>query len=282
MPNPNKPSSLNPGHFVSSIRRDERFLGNLPKTNYESMPADEKRESIQRAIAAGAISISERLRKERGEYDLDANLYSLVAGLHDFHEGSIVMDQLRDEYGSAHHMPAKEKQDFYDHKERITEFNHVLREVINAGASKFNFDELLTFMTTMYVAANGREGMNSFHSQARMAIIGMRNEVAVEQLLISGGVEYDLGTQDQDSKGGDVVIQGVLIDVKASERSAENAKLKARQSGRNPDRIVWSHITFEDYEGRLTLPAQKNEEVLQALLPDLRKALASEGQQLAA
>ncbi|MDN5275231.1 MAG: hypothetical protein JWP06_1132 [Candidatus Saccharibacteria bacterium] len=282
MTNPNTPQVLNPGRFVTSIRHDSEFLGGLPKAEYQSMPQDQKRESMQRAIAAGALSIAERLEKEHGEYDLDANLYKLVAGLDDFHRGSVAMDQLRDEYGSPHYMPPPEKQDFYDHKDKITEFNHVLREVINAGASRFNFDELLIFMTNMYIASSGSKDAQSFHAQARMTIVGMRNEVAIEQLMIAAGVEYNLGTAAQDSVGGDIVIQGVLIDVKASEKSAEKAKQKAKRSGRNQDRIVWSHIEFADYEGGLMLPYKKNDEILQKLLPDLRIALASEQQQLSA
>jgi hypothetical protein len=284
MTNPNIPQVLDPGRFIPSIRRNDEFISSLPRASFESMAESEKRESIRRAVAAGAISIAEGLEKKHGGYDLDANLYKLVAGLNDFHEASVIMDELRDEYDSAYYMPPKEKRIFYDHKDKITEFNHVLKEVINVGASRFDFEALLTFMTNMYVAGSRpeHEEAESFHSQARFAIIGMRNEVAVEQLLIAGDIDHEPGTKRQDDEGGDIVVQTVFIDLKASEKSAEKAKRRARMAGRNPDLVVWSHIYLEDFEGQLALPYRKNEEILGRLLPDLKKALASEGEQLAA
>lgn len=270
------PDTLDPNRFTSTIRRQPEFLEELPQREvFSKLAPEKKREYIQRAIAASALSIAGRIEKKKGEYDLDANLYRLVGELGDFYDDQRTLESLREQYDSPRFMPDSERQLFYDAKENITQFNHTLREVINVGAAQFNFNDLLTFMTNMHIASNGRDTTGAFHEQARTAIIGMRNEMAFEQVLISGDYDYELGSVEQDATGGDFIIEGVPIDIKASERTAEEARDKARHEGRNPDLILWSHIHFEDYEGKLTLPYKKNADVLARVEGDIKQAISS-------
>lgn len=268
-------TTLDPRRFTQSIRDTPRFREELPDTPFAELTPEARRESLLRAVASGAISIADTLERQRGEYDLDANLYRLVGNLNSFHEGSLVIDRLREQYQTPRYMPRAEKKTFYDNKGRVTEFNHILREVINAGASRFGFNNLLTFMTNMNAASGNRENTGEFHAQARAALVGMRNEIAVEQVLIGAGIDYELGTLEDDAEGGDIIIENIPIDIKASLNATQRAQEKARQFGRDPNRIIWSHIQFEDYEGQLTLPYRLNGAVYAKMKPDLDKALHS-------
>lgn len=262
-------SPLDPHLFAGIIHRDPEFLRSMPQIPVGERNQVEFREQRQRALANGAIAIADRLERKNGEYDLNANLFRLVGQLGDFQRDTDIVDSLRKKYGKISQMPNDIKDRFRSHKTRLTEFNHTLHEVINAGASKFNFDQLLEFMTTMYMATGNRDDVGDFNSNARSAIVGMRNEMAVEQLLIAGGYDYTLGTVEQDAEGGDVIVEGIPIDLKASKFAEERAKQRAQENGYYHDNILWSHIEFQDYDGQLTLPYNKVDEILARLKPDL-------------
>jgi hypothetical protein len=270
-------TALNPAQFAGTIRRQPEFLRSLPQERYEALPVNERREQMQQAMAKGALSLANKLEKEHGEYNLDANLYRLIGSLSSFRQNSHELGALRDKYGGVHSMPAAIKDRFYRCKEEVTEFNHVLREVINASASRFGFNDLLTFMTTMQTASGGREGIEEFQQDARSALVGMRNEMAFEQLLIHAGLDYEIGTLEQDAAGGDFIIEGIPVDVKASQAAADQARERSRSGGYDASGIIWSHIHFEDYEGQLTLPYEKNDEVFARLKPELDRILHPQG-----
>jgi len=267
---------LEPNRFTTSIRQTSEFLRALPnKEGFSELAPKTRHARIQDAIAKGAIERANQLEQDHGEYNLDANLYRLIGSLDSFYRDSQTLDQLRQQYGTSRYMPPKEKQEFYDSKDSVTDFNHIIREVINAGASKFDFDSLLMFMTRMQVASGNRENLDEFRTQTRQAVIGMRNEVSFEQVLIANGIEYTLGTREQDAEGGDIIMEEVPLDLKASRIAAEQAQEKARRAGRNPNRIIWSHISFKDYRGELILPYELNSKVFAEVKPDLDKALHS-------
>lgn len=276
-------SLLSPRRFTSAISNDPEFLGALPKIDFRNLDPAERRAHQQRAIARGALSISRRLEHEKGEHDLDAHLYKLVGKLDSFYSGSRAIDELRNRYGTPRSMPPNVRQEFYHKKEDVTEFNHTLHEVMNVGArplGKTGFNDLLGFMTKMHVAAHGRETADDFYKKARETIIGIRNEMGTEQVLIAGGVDYEIDPE-MDRFGGDITVNNVPIDVKASPTSAKHAQEKARLEGRNPDTIIWSHINFEDFEGRLDLPRDTATAIFSKLKPDLDKAVRSHHTQLA-
>jgi hypothetical protein len=272
---------LNPNRFITRIRTSNEFLGALPKTDLRELDQDKREHALHRAIAASALSLAEHEKKESG-HDLDANLFEMVSGLQGFYESSRTLDTLRDRYGSPKNMPPAEKDRFYDSKDTIIEFNDTLVEVINSGASQFDFGELLTFMTNIFSASNSfgdqhasRHRTADFNARARESLVGMRNEMAVEQLLIAGGVEFRRGTVEEDSKGGDYFIEDVPIDFKSDEYSAQRARMRTEENGYDGSGIVWSHVNFEDFEGKLMLPYEKCVTIFAKLKPDLDAAIAA-------
>jgi hypothetical protein len=282
---------LRPSHILHEIQTSEAYLEEKSRANEEDRRllnsgetlSDKDNERInqmrtkarQRALAKGALSIASELEAEHGEYDLRANLFALVGNLESFYESSQKLDTLREKFDSPYTMPPDVRYSFYKIKDQVTEFNHALREVINAGTSKFNFAELLDFMTTIHVANGGQETAHSFHQNAREALVGMRNEMAYEQALILAGIPYELGDIEDEARGGDFIIMRTPIDVKSSPEATEQAKKIARQHGRNPDLIIWSRLSFADFKGALTLPHERALGLANDIKSDIRTAVLS-------
>jgi hypothetical protein len=99
----------------------------------------------------------------------------------------------------------------------------------------------------------------------------MRDEMAFEQVLIAAGIPYSRGDKKDDGTGGDFIIDDIPIDLKSSENSAREAQKKALRERRDPRRIIWSHISFDDFDGRLTLPYEATEAIFARLKPDLAR-----------
>jgi hypothetical protein len=268
---------LNPDRFVSRIQTHADFLSRLPRTSPDEYSEKARGRFFHRAIAARAFR-SPVTKQPPQKQSLDANLFKLAAGLKDFYEDSRTLDYLRNRYGRPQNMPPRDKDRFYDSKLTIISFNDTLVEVIDAGASQFDSEELLTFMTDVFSATNGGQHASDFRERAREAIVGMRNEMAVEQILAAGGVDFRRGTAKEDSKGGDYFIEGVPFDFKSNEDSARRARMRAEEGGYDSGTILWSHVTPEDFEGKLTLPYDKRVTIFAELKPELDAAIASHKQ----
>lgn len=269
------PLDLHPRRFVTAIRTQEGFLESLPTENFRGMEPSKKREHLQRAIASSAFTIANEREQTHGDSDLDAHLFRLVGSLGSFYEGAQTLDTLGQRYRSRRDMSPGAARKFATSKEDVISFNHTLREVINVGASKLSFDDLLQFMVKMHVESGGRESMQSFEQQARNRLVGMRDEMAFEQMLIAGDVNYRIGEPEEDAIGGDFIVEGIPIDVKSSEFTARDAKRRATERNRNPHRIIWSHIRPQDYNGRLTLTYDQSKALFSEIEPELAQAIPS-------
>lgn len=263
-------TTLQPRKYAEAIRTS----GSFDETMQHASESEPKQSRIHRAIAKGALSLAEQRETERGEHDLDANIFRLVSTLDTFYESTTKLNEIRNRYRGAY-MPDTVRREMKKHKAGVIEFNDALQETINAGASKFDFHELLHFITSMRAMSSGPENLDDFHERAKESLIGIRNEMAFEQVLIYAGVDYRLGTAEEDAKGGDFIVQGTPIDVKASEFSATRAQQNAKRNGYDGSGIVWSHIRFDDFDGKLMLPFEKCEAVWRELEPELVNATGS-------
>ena len=206
---------------------------------------------------------------------LKAALARLTFFIHNFEHSYKELGEIRGAYRGSRlrFMKPKIRHEFKEAKKDIRHFNDALRDVIeNSGDMTFN--ELMDFLATAYTTAHG-ESPNSFINHARDTLIGARNEVAFEQILTTAGIKFDKGTDQDDARGGDVLIEDVRIDTKTSWLKTERTKASARARGYNPDRIIWSHINQEDYDGKLTLPLYKLRELAKKVQPDVERAVAS-------
>jgi hypothetical protein len=268
---------LDPERFITRIQTNARFLDRLPKTSRQEPLEGERGHSFHRAIATRAFR-SHLTKQQVTKPSLDTSLFKLAAGLKDFYEDSRTLDYLRDHYGRPQNMSPSDRDRFYDSKSTIINFNDTLVEVIDVGAAHFDSEELLTFMTDVFAATSGQHHASDFRERAREAIVGMRNEMAVEQILTAGGVEFRRGTAKEDSKGGDYFIEGVPIDFKSNEDSTRRARMRAEEGGYDSSAILWSHVTPEDFGGELTLPYDKRLAIFAELQPELDAAIAAHKQ----
>lgn len=254
---------LNAPRFAARIQSARRLMERFPKKqgNY-----------LHRSIATQALP-HQVAKRQAQEYSLDANLFRIASSLDDFYQDSRTLDYLRHRYGNPHYMPPGEKDRFYNSKATIINFNDTLVEVIDSGASQFDFDQLLGFMTEIFSATHDDRQVADFHERAREAIVGMRNEMAVEQLLTAAGIEFRRGTAEEDSKGGDYFIENIPFDFKSNETSAQKARMRAEEGGYDGSAILWSHIHPEDFDGKLKLSRQKCVEILAQLKPELNAVI---------
>jgi hypothetical protein len=242
---------LYPRSIIHNLTTSRPFVEQLANADIQELPPEDRRHFLGRAMANAAIEKSEQFANVPGK-DLEADMYSLIGCMPDFFESQRVLDDIREKYKHPHDVPPDIKQAVHGAKKNLIRFNHALHEVVNSGASAYDFDGLLDFMTTMHGVSHP-ESITEFRLYAKSALNGVRNEMAFEQILLANGIDYMQGTPEEDAMGGDFIIDGVPIDVKASLHKVE----KTRRRARDPHRIIWSHITQEDFDGGLTLPFEK-------------------------
>lgn len=206
----------------------------------------------------------------------DAALLEVISRIHSFEQSYRELGKIRSMYNGARirFMDSKTRQKFKEAKRTIRGFNDALRLYIEKNGAHMTFNELVDFLTAKYISAHG-ESPYGFANHLRDTLVGARNEVAFEQILAAAGITFDKGTDNDDARGGDVLVDDVRIDTKTSWQKTERAKAEALAYGYNADRIVWSHVESEDYEGQLTLPLAKLRELAKKVRPDIEQAVAS-------
>lgn len=271
--------SLDLHRLSESVLRNPAYAEGLPRQNLAELSDDDRRAVRRNAMAHSAMSLSQQREKDHGPYDLDANLYQLMAATEPFFEAQHNIDDFRFRTKDVdwRTVPQEDKADYRQARQTLTDFNHIVREIIEIGGGKFNFNQLVTFMTNVHIANGGAKSANAFAQMAESCVSGMRVEVGDEQALIHSGIEFEVGTKDQDIHGGDFFIDGVGFDIKHSQNRVEKERAIARSRGDDPNVIIWSHIEDDYFNGQLILPADKNDIVARGLLADIKKVIGNEG-----
>jgi hypothetical protein len=278
-----KNDALNPQRFNSQISRTPEMLRGMSQLSSEELTPEEVRARRINAIGNGASALALSHENKDGESNLDSHIFNLIAHLHDFYEAQKSIDAFREKYNEVKHrnIDPVELNAYKADKQAITEFNHILRNVIEEGADYFNFSELLQFMTQEYKSISGASNVRGFYDAARMSIAGMRSEVAVEEILEENGVDFTQGTLEDDARGGDFIINDTRIDIKAGRFNTTMSQLKATEGGYSHEQIVWSRIEFEDFEGNLRLSTQVKKRVAKYLIPSINQAAGTDYQAIA-
>lgn len=270
-----KTSPLDLDRLNKAIRSNSAHFESPNNHNVVNLDAYRRRRN---ALASSAIALAHRREAEHGPDDLDSYLYQLIGETEPFYNAQLDLDTFREEteHMNWHDVPEHEKELFNHNREVVTTYNDTVHEIIELGAAKFNFDELVNFMTDAHVSAGGGDSADHFYQMAHSTVVGMRTEVSVGRLLRHNGIDYTLGSRDQDIRGGDIFIAGVPLDLKTTEFSVTKEKRKAKQRHRDPKRIIWAGIHEEDYRGGLVLPRDKYDEVSSRLMPQIRSAIGAD------
>lgn len=251
MQNKNKDPFLNHREYVTDIAKQPEFQANRPERGAESNEAYIRQMRV--AVGMGAIAAARHLKQERSGFDVKPRVLDMVAKLPDFHDTQQRLESYQQKYQEKR-SPRAEYQQFKKDKESVIEFNHTIRDVIESSNDRFDFNELLNFMTNMHMSINGPESRHEFYQKTRDVLFGVRNEIATEAALLRySDYDIEMGDAEDDATGVDMYINGVPFDIKNSQGSVNHARDKAREYGRNPDLIIWSYIDMEDFDGKLTL-----------------------------
>jgi hypothetical protein len=270
---------LNPQRFLTQIGRTPEVMTGMSRRPGEELTPEEVRARRIAALGNGASALA-RSKEKISATRLEANLFDIIANVNDFYEAQNSLDVFRNTHGATplQEINSDEVDAFKADKQTITRFNHLILDVIDASAvtnpnePNINFQDLVRFMTQQYAIISGEGNTAKFQAMARSTVLGMRNEFAVEQILIKNGVEFDSGNEKDDARGGDIIVNNMRIDLKASEDRAAAAQARAIENGYNPDRIIWSQIRSGDFRGELTLPPEAEERIAQDLIPLINRA----------
>lgn len=270
-----KSSPLDLDRLNKAIRNNSEYFESTSRHNVVDLDTYRRRRN---ALASSAIALAHRRETEHGPDDLDSYLYQLIGETEPFYNAQLDLDTFRDEtkHLNWRDVPEHEKELFNRNRKIVTTYNDTVHEIIELGAAKFNFDELVNFMTDAHVSAGGSSSAEDFYQMAHSTVVGMRTEVSVGRLLRHNGIDYTLGSRDQDIRGGDIFIAGVPLDLKTTEFSVTKEKRKAKQRHRDPKRIIWAGIHQEDYRGEIVLPRDKYDEVSKRLMPQIRAAVGAD------
>lgn len=269
----NTPKELQIHPLNNKIADSDEFVTRRNSIDMTKLPPNEARRRRIAIVSGAALAISNRLVKERHQLDFEANIFALTAELPSFYDSQKIVDLLRERYPNGpHSMPQGERDRLKRNKDTVTHFNHTLRQAIEVGALKMTMNELVTFMTTQYAVMTQSQDTQYFYNESHATAYGMRDEVAVEQILIKYGVDFKTGEEEDDEHGGDIIVNGVNIDLKSTRQAAERAKAKQKRFGYDDSHIVYSGIEDSDYRGQLYLPAEAEERIAKTLIPRILEA----------
>lgn len=274
----NNSQLLDTQRLITPLVSHHDYLLNLPRLD---VMGDERHARDQRnwAIRFGAHALQHETVRRDGEHSLDASLYTLIANITPFYDGQRELDAYRTKYEHIDHrtIPEDERQRFYEAKLDVGVFNDALKGVIEAGAHKFNFNELLAFVTNMYGEIEGPHNLEYFNDAARGALVGMRSEVAFEEMMNVLGIECQPADPIDDTKYKydarvklPYATKFEKVDVKTSEFAVDDAWERAAKY--NDDVIpIWPHVSEDDFKGQLSLSYDVLTKKAPAVLADLEK-----------
>jgi phosphoribosylpyrophosphate synthetase len=243
-------NALDPSHIVHKIRTSETFA--------RAQNHPEARKLTQEGRTRASIRMAANVLKEAkpsGRLTMDGHAMNITGQLTTLNESIHTLKDLEDN-GASH----REKITALTH---IAKFNHAVKEMIDENSS-LTFSEVFTFIMTMNQAINGRqtkEDTEAFSTEIRGRLVGMRHEIAVEQMLgYMHDVEYEDATIEDDLNGADIFVSlnglpMLPLDIKASWNTAQIKKTNARLHGADANHIIWSHIDDEDFNGTFRIPA---------------------------
>ena len=146
---------------------------------------------------------------------------------------------------------------------KLTQFNHVLRDVIDNATHSCETWKSIPSVSDMM---NGLEAVSAGNKHAhnkqyrmdmlRTTVVGIRNEVLFMRVLDEAGIAYEPGTANQDVRGIDMIVNGKLIDLKSSEDNAQRARQCAEKY--NDEKIIFfPGVEKFEYHNRLMLPKEE-------------------------
>ncbi len=274
---PLKNNPLDVAMIAERVLESNEFQQELEKERKENQQEHKAGKHIDNlavaSLAARVISIG--IEKDQGEPDLQSRALAVFSRVKKYHESQQWLNTMRDTYPG--NMPFEVRREFQDRKRKIRLFNRDLKALMKDGADQFTFDDILRFLTDSHKVV-GQKDDDEFYEMAESAVRGMRNELVVEQLFEEAGIEYVVGTSQQDAKGGDYFVNGVGLDFKSSILGLRTAQERAVRHGHDPDLIIDTGARADDFldaQGNdlLRLPPERAAEIAKTFIPKVLNAV---------
>jgi len=242
MPEHQKPALRNPTNYFNGLERTDEYLGAIAKTGDRA-----------KSLGHAASVFSERMGKDESpsiEKQQDMYAVQLLAQLPKFLEGNLAIDK-----DKSHTHLSKAEVD--RHMTDIILFNHTLRDMIDMFPGLKVID-ITRFIKTAALDMYGRNEAVYAEQSTRQALVGMQNEVGLEQILwqIEGVDDVIKATVSQERHGIDMTVayrdQKLTLDAKASSKGVDEAYgkwLNNFSRGREGGYPIWTRINYEDFEG---------------------------------
>ena len=231
----------------------------------ETTDGDRRRAAIR--IAATAL----KGEQTSGYLSPEGHAMNITAQLTTFNEAYQVLNRAkREQIGSREKNQARRK---------VSEFFHAVKDMVDSNPS-LQFNDVSSFILTMNQVVNGRASSGpDFEHEVRTRLVGMRHEIAAEQMLgYMPDVEYRESTIDEDLKGADLFISidgspMTRVDIKASKETAERERDNALRNGYSAGYIVWSHVENDEFNGSFRISNELAAERSVALYSDLQQVV---------
>ena len=255
-----KRQQIHPAALVGSILRSDEFLR-------------QRRDGARGSIARTALHMANDITEVNRGYETDeSRQLRLVAVLPDWLKSQHRLDTNRS------NMTRQEKNEAL---RPVLEFNHIVREMIDMEQYS-RMSEITSFIRAVLLRQGVKAETIQYADQsAKLAINGMRHEIAAESVLsMTPGVDSVESADNEDELSGrdiNVEYEGYRfgIDIKASQRGADEAMIK---SPKHDYIAVWSGFSSRDFGDSLILDRDSLSEKT-AYYQDLLESLSRSGRQ---
>lgn len=265
---------LSAAEIITNIASGSEFQRN--RENGHSVERALARAALERAGMNPLVSLEDDYDPAKLETTSEANLNRVVGTLPQFVYG---LEGMRHCFRPE---PPQTKE-FQAHKRRATKFNHAVKALID-GDSSLRFSNLASTITDVYGVTNAsRWGSDTrgwhkeqhwFQQQVEQRLRGMEQEVLAHQIImaineVNPAVDKQTGDRvprvsvnadvsvEEDARGTDmfVTLDGVTfpIDIKASERTAQNARKKTER----PHSIITTGISHDELRGNFRVSSKR-------------------------
>ena len=147
---------------------------------------------------------------------------------------------------------------------KLTQFNHVLRDVIDdtthsceTRQSMPSVSDIINGLEAVYPGNQHAHNKQYRMDMLRMTVVGIRNEVLFMRVLDEAGIAYEPGTANQDVRGIDMMVNGKLIDLKSSEDYVQDGREHAAEHHDNRRIFFFPGVRNYEYRNKLMLPKEK-------------------------
>ncbi len=277
------PATLDAAEMLTAVTTSSEYARNL-----------EDGHPTQRALARAALElagmkpttkIEEQYEPTSESLTTETYRHALLGTLPAFVHGIEAVDYYHKHPGEM------KKGTYYALKRHTARFNHTVKAMIERDPH-LDFDNISTTVSDLYGVLNrnrwgdDRKGYeqaaHDFTRQFEGVLRGMQQEVIAHQIILAINsdpsnprvdVDSDVSIED-DMRGADlyVTLEGVTfpIDIKASERTAQNTRKKSR----NPKAIITTGIPSPALNGAFIVSSHKARQLAPSMLAKLREARA--------